>query len=331
MKAAYIDVPGPAETIQYGDLPTPEPGPGQVRVKVGAAALNPIDVYIRAGTAPANLPRPFIVGSDLAGTVDAVGSGVTRFQRGDRVWGSNQGMLGRQGTCAEYACVAADLLYATPAGVGDVDAAAGALTGITAHLGLVEHARLQPGETVFVNGGTGGVGSMVVQIGKAIGARVITTVGSAEKAAAARAFGATGVINYKTEDVAARVKELTDGKGVNVWFETQRQPDLIRTVDLMAARGRIVLTAGRQSQATLPVGPFYVKGLVMYGFAMFNFSPDEQRRCADDLNQWQADGKLRAPIGRVFPLAETAAAQRLLEDNTLHGAGTLSGKVVVTP
>ena len=177
MKAAYIEAPGPPEVIQYGDVPTPQPKEGEVRVRVGAVAVNPIDTYIRSGMVAANLPKPFIVGCDLAGTVDVVGSGVRRFKPGDRVWGSNQGLLGRQGTCAAFRASARSGSYPTPAGVSDEEAAAAALTSITAHLGLFGHAGLKSGETVFANGGTGGVGSMVLQMAKAVGARVITTVG----------------------------------------------------------------------------------------------------------------------------------------------------------
>src|SRR5262249_52763485 len=155
---------------------TPTPGPGEVLVKLGAAALNPIDLYIRAGNVAMPIPKPFISGCDLAGTVTAVGAGVKRFKVGDRVWGSNQGVLGLQVTSAEYVCSGEDWLYPTPPTVTDQAAAAGALTGITAHLGLFRACHLKGNETVFVNGGTGGVGSMVVQMAKAVGARVITTV-----------------------------------------------------------------------------------------------------------------------------------------------------------
>jgi NADPH2:quinone reductase len=188
----------------------------------------------------------------------------------------------------------------------------------------------QPGETVFVNGGTGGVGAMVVQMGKAVGARVITTVGSADKAAICRGWGADCVLNYKSDDIPARVKEFTQDKGVNVWYETQREPDFVRTVPLMAPRGRIVIIAGRQAQPIFPVGPFYVKGLSLHGFAMFNATPEEQRRTAEDINRWLAEKKLHPPIGKVFPLAEAAAAHRLLEENTVGKAGSLTGKVVLT-
>ncbi|MGE3808928.1 MAG: alcohol dehydrogenase catalytic domain-containing protein, partial [Gemmataceae bacterium] len=166
MKAAFLKQPGPPEVIQYGDLPDPVPKEGEVLVRVKAAALNPIDTYIRSGVVAMKLPSPFIPGCDLAGTVEQVGPGVKRFKKGDRVWGSNQGLLGRQGTFAELACVHEDWLYATPEGIEDDVAAAAALVGITAHLGLFRCAGLQPGDTVFVNGGTGGVGSMVVQMAK---------------------------------------------------------------------------------------------------------------------------------------------------------------------
>jgi NADPH2:quinone reductase len=330
MNAAFIETTGSPDVIRVGELPTPKPGQGEVLVRVGASSLNPIDLYIRAGTVAMPLPKPFIPGCDLAGTVEAVGPGARRFKAGDRVWGSNQGLLGRQGTLAEYVAANEDWLYSTPPGVSDTQAAAAALVGITAHLGLFRDCKLQPGETTFVNGGTGGVGSMVVQMTKAIGGKVVTTVGSAEKVELCRRWGADCVLNYKTDDIPARVKEFTQGKGVNVWYETQREPDFFRSVELLAPRGRMVIMAGRQAQPLFPVGPFYVKGLALHGFAMFNATPDEQRRAAEDINRWLAEKKLDVPIGRTFPLAQAAAAHRLLEENTLGRAGTLFGKIVVT-
>ncbi len=331
MKAAFIEQTGPPEVIRYGDLPKPTPQNGQVLVRVGAVAVNPIDTYIRSGAVKMPLPKPFIPGCDLAGTVEALGPGVQRLKPGDRVWGSNQGLLDRQGTFAEYAAVHEDWLYPTPTGVSDQEAVAVALTGITAHLGLFHRAALQPGEVVFVNGGTGGVGSMVVQMAKAIGATVVTTVGSAEKAALCKTWGADGIINYKTDDVPESVRQLTNGKGVNVWYETQREPDFLTTVPLMARRGRIIVIAGRQAQPVFPLGPFYVNDLSLLGFAMFNATSQDQRRGAEDINRWLAEKKLRALIGKALPLAEAAAAHRLQEENSLQKTGTLAGKIVLTP
>ncbi|MEX0611578.1 MAG: NADPH:quinone reductase [Pirellulales bacterium] len=330
MKAAYINEPGPPENIIIGELPTPEPTGSQVLVRVAAAALNPVDTYIRGGTIQMPLPRPFIVGCDLAGVVERVGPEAKRFKPGERVWGSNQGLLGRQGTFAEYATVEEDLLYPTPEGVSDEAAAACALVGITAHLGLVRDAKLQRGETLLVNGGTGGVGSMVVQMAKALGARVITTAGSDEKVSACRELGADAAINYKTDDVAARVKEFAPN-GVNVWWETLREPNFDQTIPLLAPRGCMILMAGRDARPTFPVGPFYVKGCHLYGFVMFNATPDEQRAAATDINRWLAEGKIKPRIDRILPLDQTAAAHRLQEENTIGKAGTLAGKIVIKP
>jgi NADPH2:quinone reductase len=331
MRAAFYETTGSPDVIRAGELPTPEPGPGEVRVRVAVAAVNPIDTYIRSGAVTAQLPKPFIPGCDFAGAVDKLGPGVTGLAVGQRVWGSNQGLLGRQGTFAEFVCPAAGYVYPTPDGVGDDQAAACALVGITAHLGLFGCARLKAGETVFVHGGTGGVGAMVVQMAKAAGARVITTAGTDAKAEAARGLGADVAINYRTQDVPAAIREATAMQGVQVWYETQREPDLVTTVDLMAPRGRVVLMAGRQARPQFPVGPFYIKGLSLFGFAMFNATAEEQRASADDINRWLAAGKLRSLVGQTFPLAEAGAAHRLQEDNTLNKAGTLTGKILVRP
>jgi len=328
MRAAYINQPGPPENIVVGELPTPHPGADQVLVKVAATAVNPIDTYIRSGAVAMPLPKPFIVGCDLAGVVEAAGPDAKRFKTGDRVWCSCQGVLGRQGTFAEYAAVDESFLYPIPEGVTDETAAACALVSLTAHLGLVRDAGLKAGETLFVNGGTGGVGSMVVQISKAIGTRVVTAAGSEEKLAKARSFGADLAINYKTDDVPVRVNEFAP-EGINVWWETLREPDFDRTVSLLAPRGRMILMAGRDARPPFPVGPFYVKGCQLYGFAMFAATTDELRTAADDVNRWLAAGQIKPCIDRVLPLAETATAHRLQEESTVGKSGKLAGKIVV--
>ena len=331
MQAAYINKPGLCNEIIVGEMPTPQPMQDEYLIRIKAIALNPIDMYIRAGTIAMPLPKQFISGCDFAGVVESVGENCSRFKEGDRVWGSNQGLLGRQGTSAEFAAIKEDWLYPSPEGVDDQQLAATSLVGITAHLGLFRNVNLKAGETIFVNGGTGGVGSMVVQMAKAIGAKVITTVGSSAKEELCRSWGADKVINYKTDDIPKEEKEYTSNQGVNVWFETQREPDFFKIVDLMTARGRIIIMAGRTAQPLFPVGPFYVKGLTLTGFAMFNATPDEQRRCANDINAWLASGKLRSHIGAAFPLSKAAEAHKILEENTLKGAGTLSGKVILLP
>jgi NADPH2:quinone reductase len=330
MKAAYIKQPGPAESIIYGDFPQPEPAGSQLLVKVAAVSVNPIDTYIRSGGVKMPLPLPFIIGCDLAGTVVATGPQAKRFKPGDRVWGSNQGLMGRQGTFAEFAAVDESWLYPLPDGIAEQDAAAIALVAITAGLGLVRDAKLKSGETLFVNGGTGGVGSMVVQISKAIGAIVITTAGSDDKVKKCLELGADAAINYKTQDVAAEVKRFAPD-GLNVYWESLREPDFDKAIGLLATRGRMIIMAGRDARPVFPVGSFYVKGCSLYGFAMFNATADEQRAVAEKIDGWLATGKIKAMIDRVLPLSQSAVAHKLQEESTVGKTGSLAGKIVLRP
>jgi NADPH2:quinone reductase len=330
MRAAFIERVGPPESIVIGELPDPVPGPRQVLVRVRASAVNPIDTYVRSGTVAMPLPFPFVVGCDLAGEVVAVGADVDAFHPGMRVWGSNQGLLGRQGTCAEFAAVDERWLYPTPDGVSDVDAAAAALVSITAHLGLVREAAVQPGETVFVNGGSGGVGSAVVQIAAALGARVIATAGTAAKRAAVAALGAEVVLDYRDPEIDAAVRRSA-ADGVEVWWETRRDPDFDRAVGLLAERGRMVVMAGRDARPPFPVGPFYVKGCRLIGFVMFKADAATQAAAAADINRWLARGRLTIPIDRVLLLDRAAEAHALQEAATVGLSGGLAGKIVITP
>ena len=330
MKAAYITRTGPPEVIVYGDLPAPKPGPTECLIKVGAVDVNPIDTYVRGGIVPAKLNFPFILGRDLAGAVMEAGAQVKRFKVGDRLWASNQGFAGRPGTFSELAAVDECWLHAIPPDVRDEDVAAVSLVGITAHLGLFRDAKLKAGEILFVNGGTGGVGSCVVQMAKAVGARVITTAGSDEKVAACKRLGADLAMNYKTQEVDAAIKTFAPD-GVNVWWETLREPDFERAIPLLAMRGRMVVMAGREAKPAFPVGAFYTKDCSLFGFAMFNSAAAEQQAAAADINRWMSEGKLKAQIDRVMPLAETAAAHRLQEESTIQKSGALTGKIVLKP
>ncbi|HZT23958.1 MAG TPA: zinc-binding dehydrogenase, partial [Verrucomicrobiae bacterium] len=207
MKAAYINELGGPEKILYGDLPDPQPGPNQCLIKVGAVDVNPVDTYIRSGAVAAKISFPYILGRDLAGTVVATGAKVRRFKVGDRVWCIGQGWDGRPGTFAELAAVDEDWLNPIPDNVSDEEAVALSLVGITAHVGLGK-AQVKPGEILLVNGGSGGVGSCVLQMAKILGARVIATTGSEAKAAVCKRLGADNVIQYKTQNVAEEVKRF---------------------------------------------------------------------------------------------------------------------------
>ncbi|HTG45162.1 MAG TPA: NADPH:quinone reductase, partial [Verrucomicrobiae bacterium] len=256
--------------------------------------------------------------------------GAQMYKPGDKVWGTNQGLQGRQGTFAEYAAVDEKWLYPLPPSIKEEDAAAISLVGITAYLGLVQHAHVKPGEILFVNGGTGGVGSSVVQMAKALGARVVTTAGTPEKLELCRKLGADLAINYKTEKVNEVLKGFAP-EGVNVWWETLREPDFEKTIPHLAMRGRLIVMAGRDARPAFPVGPFYVKNCSLHGFAMFNATPEEQRVAAEQINRWLAAGQVKPRLDRILPLSEIVAAHRLQEENTIGKAGTLSGKIVLKP
>jgi NADPH2:quinone reductase len=221
-------------------------------------------------------------------------------------------------------------MHPTPDNVSDEDVVAISLVGITAHLGLVRTAKLKAGEILFVNGGSGGVGSSVIQISKILGARVITTAGSDEKVEACRKLGADLAINYKTENVDEAVKRFAP-EGVQVWWETLRDPNFERAIPLLAMRARMIVMAGRDARPPFPVGPFYVKDCTLHGFAMFNASARDQRAAGKDIIPWLAEGKLKARIDRVLPLSEAATAHRLQEESTIHKKGTLAGKIVLKP
>jgi NADPH:quinone reductase len=330
MKAAFINQTGTPDVIQFGELPNPKPGKGECLIKVGAVAVNPIDTYIRSGAIPAKLKFPFILGRDVAGTVIETGPGVKYFKAGDRVWASNQGTDGRAGTFAEFVAVHERWLNATPANASDEDMAALALVAITAHLGLVHHVRLHTHETLFVNGGSGGVGSCVVQIAKILGARVIATAGNDAKAHICRELGADLVINYNFGDSTEAIRAAAP-KGVDVWWETLREPDFERTISLLAMRGRMVLMAGRDARPVFPVGPFYVKDCSIHGFAMFNATAREQKTSGNAISRWVSEGKLKARIDRVLPLSESAAAHRLQQESTVNRTSELTGKIVLKP
>jgi NADPH2:quinone reductase len=324
MKAAYIDRVGPPENIRFGELPVPAVGPSDVLVRTTAVCVDPVDTLIRSGQLPEKLPFPFIVGRDLAGVVEAVGPAVRRFAPGDRVWCNNQGYAGRQGTFAEYAAVQESLLYALPPGVDDKEAVAFVHSGLTACLGLQE-ARLQSDESLFINGGAGNVGSAVLQLARARGARIIATAGNAVGLAWCRDLGADRVVNYRTENVDQALAEFAP-EGVNVYWDCSGKPDFDQAVARASRRGRIMVMCGYAARPPFPIGPFYVKRCTMHGFAITYATDAELQASADEINRWLAQGKLKVRIDRVLPLSAAAPGHRLVEEHT-----PLAGKIVLVP
>lgn len=332
MNAAFMIRTGGTDVIQYGKLPRPVPAPGQVLIKVGAAAVNPIDIEIRTGSLPMPLRFPYVVGSDVAGTVVMRGLSVRQFAEGDRVWGSNQGLFGRQGTFAEYVAVDERWLYPTPRQQSDAEAAAGAMTGIAAGLGLFNAARLRSSEIVFVHGGAGGIGSSVLQQARAAGARVITTAGNSENQAYCRELQADLVLDYRSPKIYDQIREFAEPfGGIDVWVETQREPELHRTIGLMALGGRIVSLAGHGANVEVPLNELQSANISLLGVSMRTTLPDVQRKCAMALNAGYMQGRWRPRVGMTLSLSQAAAAQQMQETNVRTPGSTVSGKIIVVP
>jgi NADPH:quinone reductase len=318
MKAAYIEQVGPPQTIQYGDLPMPTIGRTDILVKVEAVAVNGVDTYIRSGRVKTALPFPFIIGRDMVGIVTEIGEDVTQFRPGDRVWTNNQGYDGRQGTFAQYCRVDERLLSHLPAGIAPVEAVAVLHSSLTAILGLFFKARLAAGETIFINGGDGNIGTAVLQLAKASGARVLVTAGNEEKEQWCRALGADLVINYKTEDVSRAIKDVAP-QGVQVYWDATTHFDAAGALDVMAQRGRIIVMAGPAQQTLLPVGSFYFRNCTLYGFTVTDATTEELRRYADQMNAWFAKGLPKGKIAQTLPLSHAAEAHQLYETRSLFG------------
>ena len=329
MRAAVFPRTGPPGVLEVRDVPDPgDPEPGEVRVRVGAVGVNPIDTYVRAGTvSPGPRPSdetPRVTGCDWAGTVEAVGDGVTNYSAGHRVWGVSRG-IARGGSAAEVIVEPVDRCFPTPPGTADVAAAGLGLAAVTAHLGLFRTGELgrEDRGAVFVQGGSGGVGSVAVALAKRAGFGVATTAGSDAKRAACERRGADLAIDYRrpgSEDLWAFALNHRS-EGFVVWLETHRAPDLGFAVPLMAKRGRVVLLAGRTAEPSFPLGPLYTRDVSLRGFAMFNATPDELRTAADGCVG------LDPLIARTYPLSEIARAHADLEAGD---TGETGGRLVVT-
>ncbi|MFC8732622.1 NADPH:quinone reductase [Luteimicrobium sp. NPDC057192] len=317
MHAAFVDHPGPAESIRYDTLPVPTPGPTDALVRVEAVAVNHVDTFVRSGAYATPLPSPFVVGRDLVGTVVACGPGVPGFAVGDRVWTNSLGHAGRQGAAAEYAAVPADRLYHAPDHVAPAELVAVLHPAATAFLAVELHGAVRPGETVLVAGAAGHVGRAAVLLAARAGARVVATA-RAEDADVVRALGADAVVDYRSLDLAARLRTAAPD-GVDVHVDTSGQHDLDLAVGLMAPRGRVVLLAGMRARPELPVGPVYTHDLQLRGFAISVATVDELAAAARRINLLVADDALRPRAVEELPLAGAAEAHRRLEAGEARG------------
>ena len=290
MKAVYVDQTGPPEVLRYGDLPAPRPGPNDVLIRVAATSLNRLDVFMREGSHGTRITPPEVLGRDIAGDVAELGAEVQGFTVGDRVVASGAGSY------AEYALAPAARTFHLTEACSFDEAGALPTAGLTAYQMLVNRARVRPGETVLVMAAGSGVSSFAVQIATAVGARVIATAGSDDKLRQAQRIGADAVINHYTEDVAARVRDLTGGDGVDVIIEHVGAAVWPACFRSLAVNGRLVtcgVTAGHR--VDLHLGQVFTRALNIMGVG--RGSPDDMR----ELLRLVDLGRVRSIIHRRFP------------------------------
>ena len=322
MKAIQIQATGGPEVLQLAELPIPEPGAGQVLMRVEAVGVNFIEIYFRKGTYKATLP--LTLGSEAAGTVEKLGPGVKGIEEGDAA--ASVSVLG---SYAEYALVPAAQLIKVPEGVTPEQAAAAMLQGMTAHYLAYSTFPLKAGDTALVHAGAGGVGLLLTQIAARIGARVITTVSTAEKAELSREAGASDAILYTEQDFEAEVKRLTGGKGVDVVYDSVGKTTFESSLNCLRPRGLLALFGGSSG----PVPAFDLIQLSSKG-SLFITRPTlwhyiatrkELEWRAGDVLGWAAKGELKLRTEFIYPLAEAAQAQTDLE-----GRKT-TGKILLEP
>lgn len=321
MKAVRVHEVGGPEVLRYEDIPVPAPAAGQAQVKLEAIGLNFIDCYFRAGLYKA--PLPFIPGSEAAGTVSAVGPDVTEVKVGDRV-----AYAPVMGAYAEYAIVAANRLLKLPEGLDPRTGAAVPLQGMTAHYLTSTTYPVKPGDVVLVHAAAGGVGLLLVQMAKMRGARVFGTVSTREKATLAREAGADEVILYTEQDFEAEVLRLTNGKGVNVVYDSVAKTTFDKSLNCLGLRGFLVLF-GQSSGPVPPVDLARLQKNALFvtrpGLGQYTSTREELLQRATDVFGWVKSGRLKVRIDRTLPLKDAAEAHRLLE-----GRKT-TGKVVLIP
>jgi NADPH2:quinone reductase len=316
MKAIQVQETGGIEKLQSVDVPMPDPGPGQARIRLRAIGVNFIDTYHRRGWY--KVPLPFIPGTEGAGIVDAVGEGVTSFRPGDRVaWAM------AIGSYAECALVNTNLLVRLPEGADFLAAAAVMLQGMTAHYLTHSTFPLRSGETALVHAAAGGVGLLLTQMIRMIGARSIATVSTKQKAEFARSAGADHVILYEEADFEAEVKRITEGRGVDVVYDSVGRTTFAKSINCLRPRGMMVLF-GQSSGMVPPVdaGILSSKGslyLTRPTLAHYTHDREELEWRASEVLGWVADGTLKLRIERTYPLNAAADAHRDLEGRRTTG------------
>ena len=318
MQAWFCETLSGPEGLVWKEVPTPQPGPGEVRIAIRAASLNFPDTLTVRGKYQFKPELPFVPGSEYAGLVDAVGEGVTQLKVGDAV-----AAMGSTGGFATHGIAPAKSVLKLPPGFALEDAAAFALTYGTTHHALVDRAALKAGETVLVLGAAGGVGTSAIQVAKAVGAKVIAGASSDEKCAFCRTLGADATINYATQNVRDALKELTGGKGPDVVYDPVGG-DLAEPVfRSIAWRGRyLVIGFAQGGIPALPWNLALLKGASIVGVFWGDFvrrEPENSARGMAELAKWYAEGKIKPAIDRRLPMRELPAAYEHMATRKVQG------------
>ena len=314
-----ITAPGPPEVLKLARRPVVPPGAGEVLIRVAAAGVNRPDVHQRQGNYPPPPGASDIPGLEVAGEIVAVGEGVTEWRAGDSVCALVTG-----GGYAEYCLAPAPQCLPVPKGLTAVEAAGIPETFFTVWTNAFERGRLAAGETLLVHGGSSGIGTVAIQLGRAFGARVFATAGSPEKCAACATLGAERAINYRDEDFVAVVKEQTDGRGADVILDMVGGDYIPRNVDCLALEGRLVLIAlQRGAKAELNFAALMFRRLTITGSSLRPRTVEQKGAIARALRErvWPLleSGQVRPVVHARFPLAEAAAAHRLMESSAHIG------------
>lgn len=322
MRAAYYETNGSAQDVlRIGEVDTPKPGAGEVRVRLATSGVNPSDVKNRAGTTRKIAFPRVIPQSDGAGEIDAVGDGVPASRVGERVWIWNGQWKRPFGTAAEYIVLPAAQAVPLPASASFADGACLGIPALTASH-AVELAQIGPGKAVLVAGGAGAVSQYAIQIAKARGATVIATVSSDEKAALVKKLGADHAINYRTENVGERVGALTSG-GVDAVLEIDLTANARLIPVTVRPRGRVVVY-GTGPQAEIPASFCLVNSITLAFMLVYELTAAERERAVSEVSRMLAGGKLVNMVAKTFPLTEMAAAHEAVE------SGKMVGNVIVT-
>ena len=323
MQAICVRTTGGPEVLVLENLPDPTPGDGQLVVRLHAAGVNPVDVYIRSAAQGRNPVLPYVPGLDGAGVIESVGSGVTGFAAGDRVYLSGTAPVPLNGTYAERALCTVANVHPLPPHLTFSQGAAVNVAYATAYRSIVDRASARPGDTMLVHGGSGGVGIAAIQIGRAMGLNVLATAGTERGRDLVLQQGAHLAFDHRAADYLTRILAATGGRGVDVIIEMLANVNLDKDLGLLARNGRVVVV-GNRGRVEIDARQTMGRDAAIFGMTLMNATPEDRVRIHAALDAGLANGSLTPVVGREFPLAEASAAHEAVMQSGAYGKIVLS-------